>query len=57
MGVSNGVAVVCVMVVRGAAYPVQKRWLYRTPAAVTKALLEHVFVPSDKTRAPCAHGA
>jgi hypothetical protein len=44
------------MVQRGAAYPKQERDLYRTPAAVTAALLDHVSFAPVILEPACGHG-
>jgi hypothetical protein len=44
------------MVQRGANYPKQDRDLYRTPAAVTEALLDHVRFAPVILEPACGHG-
>jgi hypothetical protein len=44
------------MVTRGATYPKQERDLYRTPAAVTAALLDHVSFAPVILEPACGHG-
>jgi hypothetical protein len=44
------------MVTRGATYPKQERDLYRTPAAVTVALFDHVSFAPVILEPACGHG-